>query len=52
MCNPHLTKERQMEPDWDDFIDYEDYDDSDLRNFCTCGHDYRSDKHHPANCCE
>ena len=29
--------------------DYED-DDSDLRNFCGCGHDYRSDKVHPADC--
>ena len=40
------------ELDDDDYCnDYAD-DDSDLRNFCTCGHDYRSDKHHPANCCE
>ena len=36
------------ENNWDDYDD----DDSDLRNFCTCGHDYRSDKVHPADCSE
>ena len=41
-----------MDNDWDDYdYDYDD-DDSDLRNFCTCGHDYRGAKVHPADCSE
>lgn len=27
-------------------------DDSDLRNYCTCGHDFRSDAPHRDNCWE